>query len=98
MLLVTGSVTVRPEAFEEALRLAKEHVGRSRLEPGCISHEVTVSADDPNRLVFLERWADEAALKAHFAVPASGAFIRRLRDLAVGPTEMDVYVAGKAAL
>lgn len=98
MIIVTGGATVRPEGLEEALRLAREHSARSRLEPGCISHEPCVSADDPLRLMFVEMWEDEAALRAHFAVPESGAFVRRLRELAAGPTEMKVHTASQAKL
>ncbi|MCK1360551.1 putative quinol monooxygenase [Bradyrhizobium sp. 199] len=95
MIVVTGSVTVRPETFEEARRLSLEHVHRSRLEPGCISHAVHVDCENPLRLVFLEQWAHRAALAAHFAVPASGAFVRGLRSLAEGPTTLDLYDASR---
>ena len=98
MILVTGSATVRPEGLDEALRLAREHSARSRREPGCISHEPCISADDPCCIRFIEVWADETSLRAHFAVPDSGAFVRRLRELAAGPTEMNVYAASEVKL
>jgi len=68
MVLVTGSILARADSFEEVRRLSLEHVERSRLEPGCISHAVHVDCQDPMRLFFFEQWADEAALRAHFAV------------------------------
>jgi quinol monooxygenase YgiN len=95
MIVVTGSVTVRPEIFEEARRLSLEHVHRSRQEPGCISHAVHVDCENPLRLVFFEQWADRAALVAHFAVPASGDFVRALRSLATGATTLELYDASK---
>ncbi|MCK1392352.1 putative quinol monooxygenase [Bradyrhizobium sp. 1] len=95
MIVVTGSVTTRPETFEEARRLSLEHVHRSRQEPGCISHAVHVDCENPLRLVFFEQWADRAALAAHFAVSASGALVRNLRALATGPTTLDLYDASK---
>ncbi len=98
MIIVTGGATVRPDALDEALALAREHSARSRLEPGCISHEPAVSADDPLRILFVEVWTDEAALKAHFAVPESGAFVRRLRELATGSSGMQVYAATEVKL
>ena len=97
MIVVTGSVTVRPETFEEARRLSLEHVHRSRREPGCISHAVHIDCEDPLRLVFFEQWADRAALPAHFAVPASGYFVRALRSLAMGATTLELYDASKLA-
>jgi len=95
MIVVTGSVTARPETFDEVRRLSLEHVHRSRLEPGCISHAVHVDCENPLSLVFIEQWADRAALAAHFAVPASGAFVRALRALAAGPTTLELYDAIK---
>ena len=95
MIVVTGSVTVRPETFEEARRLSLEHVHRSRREPGCISHAVHVDCENPLRLVFFEQWADRTALAALFAVPASGDFVRALGSLATGPTTLELYDASK---
>jgi quinol monooxygenase YgiN len=93
MILVTGSVTARPETFDEILKLSLEHVRRSRTEPGCISHAVHVDSENPLRLVFLERWADRAALLAHFAVPASREVVKALRSLAAEATPIDIYDA-----
>lgn len=98
MIVVTGGASVSADDLGEALQLAREHSARSRLEPGCISHEPSISADDPHRIQFVEVWADEAALRAHFAVPESGAFVRRLRELAAGPTQMKVYAASEIKL
>jgi len=95
MIVVTGSVTARPETFDEVRRLSLEHVHRSRTEPGCISHAVHVDCENPLKLVFLEQWADRAALLAHFAVPASRSFVRALQPLAAAATSMDIYDATK---
>ncbi len=95
MIVVTGSVTARLETFEEARRLSLEHVRRSRQEPGCVSHAVHVDCENPLRLVFFEQWADRAVLAAHFAVPASGEFVRALRSLAAGPTTLELYDASR---
>jgi quinol monooxygenase YgiN len=93
MILVTGSVTAREDSFGEVCRLSLEHVKRSRMEPGCVSHAVHVDCEDPLRLVFVEQWADRAALLAHFAVPASRDFVRSLQPLAAGATTIELYDA-----
>src|SRR5690349_19176479 len=95
MIVVTGSVTARQETFEEARRLSLEHVHRSRIEPGCISHSVQVDCENPVRLVFIEQWAVRAALAAHFAVPASLNFVRALGALAAGQPTIEIYDATK---
>jgi quinol monooxygenase YgiN len=91
MILVIGRVTAKPDTFDEMLRVSREHVHRSRKEPGCISHDVSIDADNPLTLHFIERWADEAALKAHFRVPESRAMWKRLQELAADPGAMHLY-------
>jgi quinol monooxygenase YgiN len=93
MIVVTGSVTARGNSFEEVLRLSREHVHRSRGEPGCISHAVHVDCENPLRLVFIEQWVDRTALLAHFAVPASRDFVRALQPLAAAATTIELYDA-----
>ena len=93
MIIVTGTIQARPETFEEARRLGLEHSRRSRAEPGCLSHDLHVDCEDPLKLVFVERWADAAALRAHFDVPDSVGFVRAVRGLAAARTQMAVYEA-----
>ncbi len=91
VIIVTGSVVVRPDDLEEAVAISLAHVRRSRTEPGCLLHSVHHDVEDPNRLVFLEQWADRAALDAHFAVPASLDFVTRMSELAAEPPSMDIH-------
>jgi quinol monooxygenase YgiN len=93
MIVVTGSVTARKESLDEIRTLSLEHVHRSRKEPGCISHAVHVDCENPLRLVFIEQWADRAALLSHFAVPASRDFVRALQPLAAASTTIEIYDA-----
>ena len=93
MIVVTGSVTAREDSLGEVRKLSLEHVRRSRGEPGCISHAVHVDCEDPLRLVFIEQWADRAALLTHFAVPASRQFVRALQPLAAAATTIEIYDA-----
>ena len=93
MIVVTGKVAAKPETFDEILRVSREHVHRSRKEPGCISHDVSVDADDPLTLHFIERWADAAALKTHFRVKASQVMWHTLQELAADKGRMYIYEA-----
>lgn len=93
MILVTGTVTARPETIAEITRTALEHVHRSRQEPGCISHEVAIDPENALRLVFLERWESEAALAAHFALAESRAMFKTLQALAAESGSMKIYRA-----
>ena len=93
MIIVTGSITARPETFDEVLRLSQEHVDRSRQEPGCRSHAIYRDTENPSRLFFFEQWQDREALAAHFRVPASQAFVKAVRPLAAAASELNIFEA-----
>ena len=56
-------------------------------EDGCEQYELFSSRDDPDRLVLLERWTDQAKLDAHIAA---------LR--ARGPSPTAAYREGNAVM
>lgn len=90
-IVVTGEIVARADSIEEALRLSLEHVHRSRAEPGCISHSIYVDPENARRMFFFEEWKDEAALRAHFAVPASRQFVRDLKALLEATTGARIF-------
>ena len=90
MLIVTGSVTARPDTFEALRAAALAHTRRSRTEPGCLKHSVHVDCEDPLTLFFYEEWEDRAALDAHFAVPASLEYMRTARELAASGSKIRI--------
>ncbi len=91
MILVWGSVEALDESLEEMLLLSLEHVARSRGEPGCMNHIVSIDAENHNRLNFFEEWKDLDALHQHFEVSASVAFAARLVELSAEPPELRIY-------
>lgn len=68
---------------------------RSRAEPGCLAHAVHRDSENPQKLVFLESWTDQAALAQHFQVAESRAFARYIGTLAVEPPRIEIYDAEK---
>lgn len=93
MVVIHGSVLIRTDRLDDALRLSLEHVHRSRGEPGCLSHAVHRDCEEPRRLVFVETWADDASLRKHFQVPASRAFVAELAAMAEVAPDMTIYSA-----
>lgn len=93
MILILGSVLAKPETLQDLLREGQAHCARSRAEPGCLAHNVHTDADNPLKLVFVEKWQDLAAVKAHFAVPASGEFVKALRQFAAAPPYIEMFAA-----
>ena len=98
MIIVTGTIQARADSIDELRRLSLEHVARSRAEPGCLEHGVAADVNDGLRLVFFERWADRAALDAHFRVPASRAFAAEAARLGAQAPQIRVYTAEEAPL
>ena len=93
MLLITGHVILTPEHRERMIALGAEHSARSRGEAGCVAHHCHVDCENPDRLVFVEEWADAAAVRAHFALPASRDFVAQMRALSPQPPVMRVFAA-----
>ncbi|MFM5955268.1 MAG: putative quinol monooxygenase [Novosphingobium sp.] len=93
MIIITGHVRLKPEHRDAAIALGIEHSQRSRAEPGCLEHNCHVDAEDQDRMVFVEEWADMNAVKAHFAVPESGAFVHTVGAMATEPPVMRIFEA-----
>lgn len=98
MIIVTGSVQARPDRLADVLAASLEHVHRSRSEPGCLLHTVHQDVEDPLRVVFVEHWQDLDALRTHFAVPASSAFVAALTDLVTASPILEIYDATPASV
>mgnify|MGYP001455982158 CR=1 FL=1 len=95
MIIVTGTLHARPDTLAEVLRLSREHVARSRAEPGCLEHGVAIDVDDPLRLVFFERWADQAAIGVHLKLPASREFGKQVAALVDQPPTLGLFDASE---
>jgi len=93
MIIVTGTLHTRHDALAQVLALSREHVQRSRLEPGCLEHGVSADVDDPLHLVFFERWADREAIALHLKLPASRAFGKAVATLVDRPPTLTMFEA-----
>lgn len=93
MILITGYVIITPEHRERMIALGAEHSARSRGEAGCLAHHCHVDIEDDTRLVFVEEWESIDAVRAHFAVPASGAFVAEMHALSPQPPVIRIYAA-----
>lgn len=93
MIIVLGSVIVKQGCVDEALEISQQHVNRSRREAGCIAHDVCLDPEDPQRLVFVEKWSDHASLSRHFKESTSLEFVEKIKELVTKAPEMAVYDA-----
>ena len=93
MIIVIGDIIVKKDCVDEALVLSQQHVDRSRKEVGCITHGVHRDSENPQRLVFLEKWKDQASLYQHFKEPTSIEFVKKIETLLTSKPQMSIYDA-----
>ena len=86
-LIVT--ITAAPGKGSELAHLYKARCADVMKEPGCEQFEVFQSVVNPDKLVLLERWQDQAALDAHSKVNATRPPLPA--ELRVGTTEREDY-------
>lgn len=93
MIIVLGSVRTNAQNRAAIVAESIAHCVRSRAEQGCIAHNCHFDAEDPDRLVFVEKWAEPAALRTHFALAGSQQFVAAIRALAKDPPTIEVFRA-----
>ena len=84
------SITAAPGKGTELLQLYKARCTDIVKEPGCEQFEIFQSGVNPDKLVILERWVDQAALDVHSKVNATRPPLPA--ELRVGVTEREDYV------
>lgn len=75
------------------IALGAEHSARSRGEARCLGHHCHIDVENDLRLVFVEEWESVEAVRAHFALPASRAFVAEMRALPSAPPVSRIYAA-----
>jgi len=95
MILITATLTIRPEHLGEAVTFSKQHVAASRLEAGCVSHRFFVDPESDCTLVFLEEWRDRAAVEEHFAKPYSREFAAAMKRWSEGDPRLEIHEVAK---
>ncbi|MBV8970853.1 MAG: antibiotic biosynthesis monooxygenase [Sphingomonadaceae bacterium] len=92
MILVQGWIRLRDVAEVERLRAAATAmVKATAAEPGCLDYAFAQDLGEPATLRLTERWADEAALAAHFATPHMAAFNAAIAGAAVVAASVKAY-------
>ena len=90
MIHVIAIITAKPGQRESILATARANIPAVQAEDGCIEYSLTVDAEGlgsfqtkfgPDTFVFVEKWRDAAALKAHAAAPHMAAYGAKVKDL-----------------
>ncbi|HEX3825450.1 MAG TPA: putative quinol monooxygenase [Mycobacteriales bacterium] len=78
MIIITGQARIKTDHRDAALAAAAEMSANSLAEPGCLDYRFWVSASDPDSMLLLEQWQDQAALDAHLAAPHLARFVESI--------------------
>ena len=97
MIVIAGSVAIKPDRRVEIVQVAREMAQMSRRETGCLAYEFYVSIEDPNVFFVFEEWATEDALARHFQTEHMAAFQRRLPGLLAGRPVLKRYAVSSAS-
>ncbi len=90
MIHVLAIITARPGMRESVLEAARANIPAVRAEDGCIEYGVAIDAEGlgsfqtkfgADAFVFIEKWRDAQALKAHAAAPHMAAYSARVKDM-----------------
>lgn len=84
MIIVHGTIPLKPESLDEAIALAREMAGATQAEPGCLSYDFYVGVSDPHALLLFQEWETMDALMAHFKTEHMEVFLRELPRLLNG--------------
>ena len=84
MIIVHGTIPIRPDRRERALELARRMTEATLAEAGCISYEFFVGLSDPNTLMLFQEWDTMEALMAHYQTDHMEEFLRELPEVVSG--------------
>ena len=95
MIVVAGSVPVRPDRRDEAVRVALTMAEATRAEKGCLSYRFYADLADPNTFLIFEEWESDEALATHFATEHMRVFREALPGLVGGAPAIHRYVVSE---
>jgi quinol monooxygenase YgiN len=96
-ILIVGTIEVEPQRRGALLEAVPPCVAATRAEElGCLDYAFTADTVDDDRIVVLERWADEESLAAHFVHPNMAATKRALHENGSGASHVAKYRVNQA--
>lgn len=90
MIHVVAIITTKPGQRENVLAAARANIPAVLAEDGCIEYGPAIDAEGlgsfqtkfgPDTFVFIEKWRDAAALKAHAAAPHMAAYAAKVKEM-----------------
>jgi quinol monooxygenase YgiN len=90
-LTLTAAMTFKEPVDDTVLTALSTLVAAVRQEPGCLEYCAHVHAQDQTRVLFYERWQDQAALDVHGKAAALTGFRAAMEGRFAGPSELQFW-------
>ncbi|RJP64499.1 MAG: antibiotic biosynthesis monooxygenase [Candidatus Abyssobacteria bacterium SURF_17] len=90
MISVIARIPVKPGTRETALDAVKALMAKVAKEEGTLHYTVNIDQNNPDTLVFMERYKDMAALGFHGSTPYFQEFMQKSGSFVAGPPEIVV--------
>ncbi len=90
MIHVIALITAKPGQRENVLAAARANIPAVLAEDGCNEYGIAIDAEGlggfqtkfgPDTFVFIEKWRDTQALKAHAAAPHMAVYAAKVKDM-----------------
>lgn len=91
MIAVIARIPIVPEKKQEALEVIKNLMKEVAKEEGTLFYSVNINEKEPDTLVFIERYKDMEAVKAHSSTPHFKDFMSKAAGFAAGKPEITLY-------
>jgi quinol monooxygenase YgiN len=87
---IIAKIRIKEDQMDQAMAAVKELVAGVTGEEGCLLYTVNTVKEDPNLLVFMERYRDREALQHHGQTPHFKKFFEQAGAFADGQPEMNI--------
>ena len=93
MIVLNAYGFLKPEKIADAKAASKINKARALATHGCLRCDYFLSAEEPNKLVFVEEWATKADLDSSMAQQGFGEFRSALGPCLEAPSEIRIFDA-----
>lgn len=90
MIALVAKIPIREGKVDEAIEAIKALMVHVAKEEGTLMYTLNRDKSDPNTLIFLERYKDQAALDAHSSTPHFKEFFAKSAEFIAGRLEMTI--------
>jgi quinol monooxygenase YgiN len=93
VIIIMGETEIDPAKMDEALPHLQAMMTSTHAEPGCLAYALMPDPFRPGVIAIAERWADAAALRAHFISAHMMTFNKLMVSFGVKGLKIKMYDA-----